>query len=224
MTPPHVFKFHEYGAVRHMLAVTHLADQGEIGFDYVIGQVLRRGLGALVRGQTHKLPDVIDDAASMARLLVAPPSTVIVGVAPYSAYVYYLELLKRRHRVIYNSSWPHWGPGGGVHHPENTSLRAAWLRWLDGLEAVGVTRAVCDGLEEHGARVHHIPHCVDTDFFSPPKTPRNTSTVEVLFCGRMVEHKGIGLLMECVKRMTDLDVRWTFLGEGPMRAPLLDMA
>ncbi len=64
---------------------------------------------------------------------------------------------------------------------------------------------------------------VDPDVFSPPPAPRQDAPVHIAYVGRFVPEKGIDVLLEA---LASLRGPWhaTFLGSGPMEAPLRERA
>jgi colanic acid/amylovoran biosynthesis glycosyltransferase len=74
-----------------------------------------------------------------------------------------------------------------------------------------------------GERDHlHIVHCgIDVSAFAPPEPRDDDGTLDVLFLGRMVVEKGPLQLVEAVALLeqSGVDVRATFAGDGPIRAP-----
>ncbi|MFD1507300.1 glycosyltransferase family 4 protein [Georgenia yuyongxinii] len=58
----------------------------------------------------------------------------------------------------------------------------------------------------------------------PPGTPREPATADgpcrLLFVGRLVEKKGVGVLLDALRAMAPGTVTLTIVGDGPLRAPL----
>lgn len=81
---------------------------------------------------------------------------------------------------------------------------------------------VADQLRAVGANPILVPHGVDLASFTPA-TRRAVRPIELLAVGRLVAKKGFGVLIEAV-RLLDFDCRLRIVGDGPLRAELIDAA
>jgi glycosyltransferase involved in cell wall biosynthesis len=62
---------------------------------------------------------------------------------------------------------------------------------------------------------------VDTDLFFPPPTPVETdSPVSIGYAGRLVDEKGIDLVLQALSRLSALDWNFSIIGGGPAREKL----
>ena len=59
-----------------------------------------------------------------------------------------------------------------------------------------------------------VPNGVDTELFRPAEPRAANRTPQLLFVGRFVEKKGLGMLRELVARLPQ--AQWTFAGWGPL--------
>lgn len=144
---------------------------------------------------------------------------LILFAAPYNPLAYYFLFLKRVKRpdsMIYLTSWPYWEEDKYRWAPYTPFIRAVWNRFLDNVKVVALTEKARKGVEERGARAYHIPHSVDTQIFQPRKGKRE-GAVKILYVGRMVPQKGILYLLNIAGEMSNRDVEFWFVGEGPLR-------
>lgn len=72
-----------------------------------------------------------------------------------------------------------------------------------------------------GARVHLLPHGVDTERFRPQPLPP-PSPLRLLAVGRLVEKKGFEFLIQAAAKLT-FDFRLRIIGEGPLRDRLASL-
>jgi glycosyltransferase involved in cell wall biosynthesis len=72
-----------------------------------------------------------------------------------------------------------------------------------------------------GARVHLLPHGVDTERFFPRPLPP-ASPVRLLAVGRLVEKKGFAVLIKAAAELT-FDFRLRIIGEGPLHDRLASL-
>ena len=111
-----------------------------------------------------------------------------------------------------------------LHGHDVTAFRRAWPAYygpvLGRVDAVVVpSRFLAAVAVEAGAReerVHVIPSGVDTTWFTP--TPLPHGTPEVVFVGRLVEKKGVGVLIAAWPRVRAEvpEARLRVVGQGPL--------
>ncbi|GAA0274564.1 hypothetical protein GCM10009000_107620 [Halobacterium noricense] len=141
----------------------------------------------------------------------------IVSIPPYALSV--LPLLPAVYlgkRPIFFTSFTHWE--NDLYYDLNPAVRAAWRSFLSRSDVVTVTEAARQSLiSAFGVDSTVIPHCCDpTAFESRPQ--EQTDDDIVLFVGRLVEQKGIELLLTLSERNPDIEF-W-FAGDGDYEAEL----
>lgn len=98
------------------------------------------------------------------------------------------------------------------------------LRGLNALIAGTDDAAAVWRAKGYTGRLAVIPQFgTDAAVFRPPATPRPDRPFTVGYVGRLVEEKGIGVLIEAVARLGG-DARLIVLGGGPLRAALIMQA
>ena len=106
------------------------------------------------------------------------------------------------------------------------ALRARPLQWLKSRvvrRAAAVTvmneemREMVVALGADRGRVEVLPMGVDTSAFTAARVPSSDGVLRLLFVGRMVEKKGLAVLLEALR---GLPVPWrlTVVGDGPLRS------
>jgi rhamnosyl/mannosyltransferase len=81
--------------------------------------------------------------------------------------------------------------------------------------------ARAEELAHHRHLIRVLPYGVSPAMMSLNPTERPPDpTMRLLFAGRLVYYKGIDVLLRAVARLTDLPVRLTIVGDGPLRASL----
>lgn len=84
-----------------------------------------------------------------------------------------------------------------------------------------VSRTLQDAIAAYGiaARYCVVPNTVDTELFSPPPQPSDSSLAELLFVGRLDENKDLSCLIRALKELhaERADWRLSVIGDGPTR-------
>ena len=217
---------HESGAWRHYEALLAAAAERGLPVRCCTLNFAKRLIWSCRRLQPGQALGVGRDAGHLLWLLLARPRTVIAGVAPYGLWGILIGLLRRRHRVLYHSSWPRWRLGHVPRNPRVRLLERIWRRALRGAQAVCVTSRAARALADFGAQAVHIPHCVDVEAFHPAPQPRRGGKLVILFVGRIVAEKGIALIAETARRLHpgQPGIEWWFAGEGPLEQELAGAA
>ena len=213
---------HESGAWRHYEALIAAAGARGMPVRYCTLNYARRLSSSLRRLRPAEAVSACRDAGRLVRLLVGRSRIVIAGVAPYGLWGILIWILRRRHRVIYHSSWPRWRLGRVPRNANHRSMEWLWRRALRGIQAVCVTSQAARGLSEFGAMSIHIPHAVDLQAFYPEARPTQNGKLVMLFVGRIVEEKGIALIVAAARRLhrDNPGIEWWFAGTGPLEADL----
>lgn len=225
MSKKTIFILHEYGAPRHFQALYYLSSQGVL--ETVSGEFdfFKQFARFMLRRHNASFQRLVHNVKFMNNLLLSNGKTVIVGAVPYHSIIPLLLKLKERHSLVYFTSWPFWGyDQPAPHRPLTVQQRRLWYELLDGVSAVGVTKAACNAIARYGANAVHIPHSVDTDLFRPrPSLPRKSSVI-VLFVGRLSRDKGVHRLIEVIKSRPWKEVEFWFVGKGPYASELANLS
>lgn len=211
-----VYVLHEYGAPRHFLPHDWLAAHGPWAFIYLPPlTTVRQAIGALTRGQLKDAGERLAGVSELAVLRGLEGQTILVGVAPFSGWIFLLERLARKNRVILFTSWPRWSVGTAVHHPWNRMLAERWWAFLRRIDVVAVTAPAANGVAQCGGHAVVIPHAYDPEMFTPGGMS-DDAPLRVGFAGRLVEEKGIRHLLSAATHLTS--VRVSIAGAGPLES------
>src|SRR5262249_18837538 len=100
--------------------------------------------------------------------------------------------------------------------PEVLSVRARKAACV-----VACNHDVADELRDSGANVHLVPHGVELEQFSPRPFPQ-TSALQLLAVGRLVEKKGFHILIDAAARLRT-PFQLNIVGEGPEEKRLTEL-
>lgn len=179
--------------------------------------ILDGGWRSIGGGRVHWNPGVIR--------AIRESSPDVVVVAGYSSITTQIAMRWLRWRRI---PWIFWGevPGMRRLHSWGTGLRALArypaIAWPDAIAAIG-TVAVNEYRRLAHARceVANIPYFTDLAAFQ--RQPRSESTsVRLLYCGQLIERKGVGDLLGAFLSLADELPQLTlrFVGDGPLKESL----
>ena len=117
-----------------------------------------------------------------------------------------------------------------IYHLEDRSLMRWFIRWMltpfDKILAVGTPsrkELIAIGLPKDRITIH--PNWIDLDYYKPSerllirKQLGLPGGFMVLFLSRMIDKKGVSLLLEASSQLPS-DIQWVFVGDGPM-APVI---
>jgi glycosyltransferase involved in cell wall biosynthesis len=218
--PCNVIVLHESGADRHFEALAWLLHQDNKPIHFCSLNFVKRLVRAVLQRKPGALKSVLHDMIDLGKMLRRTQHTIIIGVAPFSVWIFLIALLRKRNNVIYYSSWHDWAREKVPNHPNVAFLEHLWRRHMRGISAVGVSRVATSELGRFGMNASHIPHSVDTKTFQPSTGKR--SAVNVLFVGRLEEAKGVLQILEASREVSrnNINITWTFAGAGRLEASL----
>ncbi|MCR9200673.1 MAG: glycosyltransferase family 4 protein [Planctomycetaceae bacterium] len=162
--------------------------------------------------------------------LDAHPADLVIIVG----YVGLTNQIAIRHLNRQGRAWAFWGEVPGLH---KRGMVGSWLRSMAqkplrhtrGIAAVGshAVEAYRRILHQLNAtdRVHNIPyHCDIATYAEASKHRQPGDVVRFLYCGQLIERKGVDLLCTAFERLIKegTSAQLTFAGEGPLRQDLAE--
>lgn len=198
---------HRYGAKRHYLPLERIVedrpDPGVNYYEFTFTTNPRRG--------PRNLSYMLRMAAG-----VNDERTMILGAEPYDVRLPLFRRIASNYPVVYHTSWPYWTSGNVPRRPLLPGQRDRWLEFLSKVPVVTVTERAKRSLAAAGVDGRQIPHAVDTDVYNP-QAGEAEGPLTVLFVGRLEERKGVDDLIRMTSEEGFEDVRFRFVGDGPMR-------
>jgi glycosyltransferase involved in cell wall biosynthesis len=183
-------------------------------------EILKGGWRSLGGGRIHWNPGV---AGAIRRS--RPDLVVVAGYSSLTAQVAMRWLHWNR------IPWIFWGEVPGM---RRLGLAGRVLRrvaqypavhWPDAIAAIGtVAASEYRRLARPDCNVFNIPYHTDlTQFLDQPRRT-SSGKVRILYCGQLIERKGVGILLEAFLALADefpeLDL--VLVGEGPLRQTLVE--
>ena len=161
--------------------------------------------------------------------LDARPADLVIIVG----YVGVTNQIAIRHLNRRGRAWAFWGEVPGLH---KRGAVGSWLRRLAqkplqhtrGIAAVGshavqAYRQILTELGVPSANVQNIPyHCDISVFAEASKARQPDSVVRFLYCGQLIERKGVDLMCAAFQRLVESGANavLTLAGEGPLKTAL----
>jgi glycosyltransferase involved in cell wall biosynthesis len=228
-----VVVIHETNGRKYLEALTYLQKGGKLRSLHFVGASViwsffhsllreRKGLRAVLRLS-------LDNLVFRLSFWKLRHHTVILCVAPWDYRFLLYGFLRRRNRLIYNTSWPHWH---GSRVPRKLwlltpLLRLAWRRILSEptVEVVAVVSAAAQSLAsavdlERPPTV--ISHTVSDVFFR--FRARHALPLRLLFVGELSTKKGVLELPKLLEAVHEQGVLIDIVGDGPLREVAREIA
>lgn len=219
MKPKRLYILHENGAPRHFEALFFL-NKNKNYYDEIISlefTFIRQFVKGIVRKNGGLIKKSLYNFIMILNFLFTKDKHIIIGAAPYDVFAFYLALIKKRHQLIYYSSWPYWDFS---RYPKKTIIPGqlkAWKSFLDDIQAVGVTHHVRDGLQQYTSKTTVIPHCINEQIFTKNRHERN-GKFRAIYVGRLIPEKGISEMLEFANELRgNDDVELWFVGDGVLK-------
>ncbi|MBW4654700.1 MAG: glycosyltransferase family 4 protein [Kaiparowitsia implicata GSE-PSE-MK54-09C] len=217
---------HEFDGTKYFEALKTLRSDNEIeSLDFVESSVLKKFIRDFVREKKtlkRSLIRAVENAIFRIKVLFTKNKTVVVGMPPWDFRMVWYGLLASNNQFIYHTSWPYWGLDEVPRRYGWLSrvFRAFWNRVLTSpnVRIVSVSSASEKEIKQRypNADVTVIPHVVSNEFFQArPST--FSQDFGILYVGELSEKKGIKLLPEVLKKLSDLSVNISFIGDGSLR-------
>ena len=228
-----VVVIHETNGRKYLEALTYLQKRGKLrSVRFVGASVIWRFFHSLLRerkGLRAALRLSLDNLKFRLTFCKLRHHTVILCVAPWDYRFLLYGFLRRRNRLIYNTSWPYW-QGSRVPRklwPLTPLLRRAWRRILSEptVEVVAAVSAAAQSLSsavslERPPTV--ISHAVSDVFFKV--RARRALPVRLLFVGDLSPKKGVLELPKLLEAVHEEGVLIDIVGDGPLREVAREIA
>lgn len=149
------------------------------------------------------------------------PDIVHLDEEPYNLATFHGMVLARRAEC--RTVWFSWQNLLRRYPPPFSQMERYCLRHADAAIAGSQTSAQVWRAKGYSGPLAVIPQFgVDPERFAPPPHPDNRRRFTVGFAGRLVEEKGVDLLLEAVAGLPDVHLK--ILGSGPTRPALQEKA
>ncbi|SFS38928.1 glycosyltransferase family 4 protein [Paenibacillus sp. 453mf] len=214
-----LYILHENGAPRHFESLFHLNKEQGL-YDEIV-QVEFTFLRQLIKGIVRRRPEFllkgIKNFWVILTLIFSKNKHLIIGAAPYDAFIYLLYILKLNHQVTYYSSWPYWNKERYPKKIRSNLQFRLWEKFLEDINVVGVTDHVTRGLSNYTSSTTVIPHCVDPNIFRYQESSKDRTVFRVLYVGRLIQDKGIRDIIEMINSLKrERNLEWWFVGSGEL--------
>ncbi|RYL93935.1 glycosyltransferase family 4 protein [Sporolactobacillus sp. THM19-2] len=212
-----IYILHQTGAPRHFESLFYMNKKNRkyndvVQVEFNIIRKLGKGLLTFKLGYIKK---AVMNLFYLVNFLFTKNKTIIVGIAPYDIFIIYMLILKKKHKLIYYSSWPYWNL---TKYPKRIFFKSQvhmWQVFLKDIKVVAVTDKVKKGLSQYTSNITVIPHCINPSIFNGNTANKINSSLRFLFVGRITESKGINIIIDIIENDRNSKYNeWWFVGEG----------
>jgi len=208
-----------YEALRFLDERNEMDFKGSIRLDLYYR--LKRSVKELIgQRSAEELFQTFYDVVQYFYIVFSGDKKVIVNMTPYRSQIFLAFPLLFRNKVIIQSSWPYWAENERKYHKAIFPFeKAAWRHFVDKVDkAVAINEATKNNLGRFIDEVKKIPHSVDASIYGPDDGSGNDETV-ILFVGRLMERKGVGILLEVARELSEAqeNINFVFVGDGKLR-------
>ncbi|KLV25964.1 hypothetical protein ABW02_12785 [Niallia circulans] len=221
-----LYILHENGAPRHFESIHYLNERKKY-YDKIVElefSIIRQLGKGILKGKPEFIFRAIRNLLLMVYFIFTKKKKIIIGAAPYDIFVLYLILLKKRHELVYYSSWPYWNK---ANFPKKVYFKFQFKLWdsfLTNIKVVGVTDKVGNSLRKYSNDITIIPHCINPSIFKPDNTRKKNDKIRIIFVGRLIPEKGIELILNLANKISGSmnNIEWWFVGDGSLKDKVIE--
>ena len=219
-----IYVLHEYGDKRHFESLQFYARKQGKNIYYREFTPFKQFIKGILKKDIALLKKAFTNLFFLINLLITKDKVVILGAAPYDFRILLFLFIKKRHKLIYFSSWPYWNR---EKYPKKLFFPFQfylWERFLNNIKAVMVSKTGMKNICKYTKDVTNIPHVVDINIFKPMKKRKNTQ-LNIAYVGRLVESKGLDLIINLIKDpLLENKIHWSIVGWGDYEERIKQLA
>lgn len=220
-----VIVLHEYGDKRHFIALEKLKNEKEINeIQYLEFNLIRQLGKGILKLDKSSIKKFLKNIKNIPKLFISRNKVIILGIAPYDLRLLFFYSLRKRHKIIYFTSWPYWDYS---FYPKKIFVnlqKKVWDKFLNGLTIASVTMKANDTLKNYRVNFNYIPHSIDLQTYKMDVRLKKHEVVSILFVGRLEYHKGIELIIKLVINNKWNNVNFVFVGDGLYRKKIEELS
>jgi len=183
-------------------------------------ELLDGGWRSIAGGRIHWNPGV---ARAIRRC--RPDLVVVAGYSSLTAQVAMRWLRRRRIPWIFWGEVPGMRQRGLTGRLLRTFAQRPAVQWPDAIAAIGTVAATeYRRLARPGCDIANIPYHTDLSPFLEQPRCSSTERTRILYCGQLIERKGVHHLLEAFLSLADKfpELELQLVGEGPLRSSLAE--
>lgn len=228
-----IYILHEIGAPNHYEGLTFLAKRKNIDIIFREFSILRSFIKSIYFFNFLEFKKAIINLSFLFSLIFTSNKKILVGIAPFDFRMILYVYLFRKHNIFFHTSHTTWMSGK---FPKNTFLsrlkitREAWFNFiskssycfcvtersrkeLSNFFKIKITKTVF-----HTSSSIKLNNLIKRERYLISSSI-NKKTISCFYCGRLVEQKGIRIIVDLAKRLPHIEFK--FAGKGNLRRYLV---
>lgn len=209
-----IYVLHEYGDKRHFESLQFYANKKGKNVYYREFTPFKQFIKGVLKRDGELLKKAFINLFFLINLFITRDKIVILGAAPYDFRILLFLFIKKRHKLIYFSSWPYWNR---EKYPKKLFFPLQfylWERFLNDVKAVMVSKTGMENISKYTKDVTNIPHVVDINVFKSMRKRKNAK-LNIVYVGRLTENKGLNLIINLIEDpLLEDKIHWSIVGWG----------
>jgi len=204
-----IYVLHEYGYPDHYAGLDYYCKQHNIRLKFREFNLITQ-FGVAVKNLNRvKFRKATVNLIFLIKLFFQKKQNIVLGIAPYDFNMIIFSWLARSHNIHYHTSWPYWDK---VKYPKrkfiaifDNAIFSAWKKFLEE-RCIGifcVSEFTSAGITKNykiTCPITVVYHSIDEKVFFPKVNVTVGKPLRILFVGRLVENKGIRLILNLLDR------------------------
>ena len=229
-----MYVLHQYEAESHYEGLKYYCTS--VGYEFKFMQLswfFQLLSGIKNANKNKRLNKGIINLVFLLKLPFTKKKDIVLGLAPYDYRMVFFNLMAKKHRFFYHTSWPYWDgsnfPKRSFHFLFKKTITKAWQSFLEdncaGIFCVSqFTLGQLTANYKISCPATVVHHSINKGIFFPSKVITVNKPVKFIFSGRLVENKGILILLKFANEFKNKGFVLGIAGGGELAATVKELA